>query len=73
MLLDVVIAAEADDPAIGWLEPRASVGVASHMRALDGPRQAPRHAAMMLAHPGTMGRALTAVGLARPLALKPVR
>lgn len=73
MLLDVVIAAEANGPPVRRLQARASVGVASHMRALDRPRQAPRHAAMMLAHPGTMGRALTAVGLARPLALKPVR
>ena len=73
MLLDVVIAAEADGPPVRRLEPRPAVGVAPNMRAFDGSRQAAGHAAMVLAHPGTMGRALTVVRVARPLALKPVR
>jgi hypothetical protein len=73
MLLDVMIATEADGPAIGRLEPRASVGIAPNMRALDGSTETIGDATMVLVHPGTMRRALTVVGLARPLAFKPVR
>jgi hypothetical protein len=73
MLFYVVIAAEADGPAIGRLEARATVGVASNVSTLDRPRQTVGHAAVMLAHPGSMSGALTVFRLARPLALKPVR
>ena len=73
MLLAVVIAAKADDPAVGGLKPRAPIGVASYMCALNGPPETIRHAATVLAHPGAMSRALTAGWLARLLALKPVR
>ena len=73
VLFNVVITTEADDPAIGRLEAHASVGVTAHMRALDRPGETARHAAVMFAHPGTVGGALAAARLARPLALKPVR
>lgn len=73
VLLDVMIATEADDPAIGRLKPRASVGIASNMRALDWAGEAARHAAVVLAHPGTVGGTLTSVRFTGSLALKPVR
>ena len=73
VLLHVVIATKADDPAIGRLQPRASVGVTPNMRALNGSAETARHAAMMPAHPGAVSRAPAAIGFARPLAFKPVR
>ena len=73
MLLDVVIAAEADNPAIGRLEPCTAVSVASNMRALNGSGETAGHAAMVLAHPGTMRRTLPSARFTRSLALKPVR
>ena len=73
VLLNVVIATETDDPAIGRLEPRASIGVATNVRAFDGTGEAAWHAAVMLAHPGAMGRALAVIRFTTSLALKPVR
>jgi len=54
VLLQVVISAKADRPPIGRLEASAAVGSEPHMRTLDRRALAPRHAAMMLAHPVAM-------------------
>lgn len=73
VLLDVVVATEADCPAIRRLESDTSISITTDMSALDRTLKTTGNAAVMAAHPRAMRRALAAARLARPLALKPVR
>ena len=73
MLLDVVIATEADRPTIRWLESDTPISITTDMSALDGAFGAAGNAAVMATHPGAVSRTLAAARLTGLLALKPVR
>ena len=57
VLLGVMEAAQADAPAVGRLERHAAIGSRTHMRAFDREPLAARHAAVVLAYPGSVARA----------------
>ena len=73
VLLDMMVTAEADRPAIRWLQRDTPIGVAADVSTLNRAAEAARNAALMSAHPGAVSRALAAAWLAGLLALKPVR
>jgi len=71
VLLLVVGAAQADCPAVGGFEGKATVGAAADMGAFDGAAGAAGHAAMVAPHPGAVGGAgspvTAALGRLKPL------
>lgn len=74
VLLNMVRAAQADGPAIGWLETDTSVCVRPDMGTVDRTPLTPRDAAAMPSYPGTMSGTFAALReLRRALALKPFR
>ena len=73
VLFNVMIATEADGPSVRRFERHPTVSIAADVGALDRAPQTARYAAVVPAHPGTMGWALTALRLASLLPLKPVR
>ena len=57
MLLGVVEPAQADAPAVRWLETGTAIGAGPDMSTFDREPPAARHAAVMPEHPGAVGRA----------------
>jgi hypothetical protein len=54
VLLSMMLAAQADGPAIGGFEARSAVGAAAHVGAFYGKLHALWHDTMMPPHPGAM-------------------
>ncbi len=73
VLLDMVITAEADRPAIRRLEGDTPISITADVSALDRAPQTTWDTAVMAAHPGAVSRALTAARRTGLVALKPVR
>ena len=73
VLLDVVITAQADRPAIRRLQANAPIGIAADMSALDRTAETAWHTAVVAAYPGAVSGALAAIGFTRRFTLKPVR
>ena len=61
VLLDVMLAAQADGPTVGWLEAEPAVGVPTNVGTLDRSIQASRHAAVVAPDPGAVSRTFTAI------------
>jgi hypothetical protein len=57
MLLRVMLAAQADSPAIRWFEAHCTIAAFADMRAFDGSTLASFHDAVMSAHPSAVTRA----------------
>lgn len=72
VLLSMMLAAEADSPAIRGLETGTAIRAATHVGTLGGKLHALRHDTMMPPHPGAM-RWARAVFLDAPRAGDPLR
>lgn len=72
MLLDMMMAAKADDPPIRGLHTYPTIGAAADMRALDRPSLTANNRAGMPAHPLTMCRAAPALLLPPTIFVKPL-